>query len=291
MFYVDSNQKATFELSFSFPLILHETHLKDKPLGFNNWHWHGEQQFSLILEGPVIMTLLGEDYLLHPGDAIFINSNVEHMTRPVTPGTGRYLSINYQPSLLALFRGSAIEQKYLLPYVKDPRMQAIPLLWKHESDWSILEQVQSMFETLQTEPYGYELDACGRLFHIWKLLLERNEAVSVPAQHIEHNEARAILTYLHAHYPERLTLDEIASKVHISKSECCRLFRIAYGSSIISYLTDYRLQQSIAMLAETPLSVLEISERCGFNSTSYFIKIFREKVGQTPLQYRRSIKR
>ena len=40
MFFVDANQKANFAMSYAFPLIVHETCLKDKPLGFNAWHWH-----------------------------------------------------------------------------------------------------------------------------------------------------------------------------------------------------------------------------------------------------------
>ncbi|MDD6062894.1 MAG: helix-turn-helix transcriptional regulator, partial [Oscillospiraceae bacterium] len=76
-------------------------------------------------------------------------------------------------------------------------------------------------------------------------------------------------------------------EIHVSKSECCRLFQSSYGCSIFTYLTDYRLQKSVLLLTDSLLSVLDISDMCGFNSTSYFIKRFREKVGMTPLQYRK----
>lgn len=288
VFYVDNNQKAIFETSFDFPLILNETYLKDKPLGFTNWHWHEEMQFELILEGPVVMTLLGKDHTLHPGDGIFINANVEHMTRPVTPDVGHYLCLNILPSVLTLFRGSVIEQKYYLPYAKSPQLQVVPMHRSVEDDQPLLKEIDELFHTLREAGFGYELDAYDHLLHLWKLLILRTKPAFDPAEQSGRHEAREILSYLHAHYSERLTLDELASKVHISKSECCRMFRTAYGCSIFTYLSDYRLQKSIALLSDTQLSVLEISDLCGFNSTSYFIKTFREKVGQTPLQYRRS---
>nr|MCR5826030.1 helix-turn-helix transcriptional regulator [Oscillospiraceae bacterium] len=74
--------------------------------------------------------------------------------------------------------------------------------------------------------------------------------------------------------------------IHLSEGECCRVFKSAYGCSIFTYLADYRLQKSIPLLADRTLSVTRIAELCGFNSPSYFIKRFREKVGMSPLQYR-----
>ena len=287
MFFVDANQKANFAMSYAFPLIVHETCLKDKPLGFNAWHWHEELQFSIVLEGEMVMTLQGCNYTLRPRDGIFINSNIEHMSRPTTPESARYLTLNVQPSLLTLFHGSVVEQKYFLPYLKDPQMQVVTFSADGE-DELLFAQVSELFRVLQDGDFGYELEAYSRLLAVWHLLLlRRSEAPLVPPQLNERYEARAILSFLHEHYGERLTLDDIAAEIHVSKSECCRLFQSSYGCSIFTYLTDYRLQKSVLLLTDSLLSVLDISDMCGFNSTSYFIKRFREKVGMTPLQYRK----
>lgn len=286
MFFVDDNQKANFAMSYAFPLIVHETCLKDKPLGFNNWHWHEELQFTIVLEGEMVMTMQGENYLLHPGDGIFINSNIEHMTRPTTPQSARYLSLNVQPSLLTLFHGSVVEQKYYLPYIKEPHMQVVTFS-SDGLEELLFAEVNELFRVLQDGGFGYELDAYSRLLNTWKLLLACNASEHAQHQPHERYEAKAMLAYLHEHYGERISLDDVSAHVHISKSECCRLFHASYGCSIFTYLSDYRLQKSILLLSDSQLSVLEISDLCGFNSTSYFIKTFREKVGMTPLQYRR----
>ena len=276
-------------MSYAFPLVVHETYLKDKPLGFNNWHWHEELQFTIVLEGEMIMTAQGVNHLLHPGDGIFLSSNIEHMTRPTTEQSAKYLSLNVQPSLLTLFRGSVVEQKYYLPYIKEPQMQVITFS-EDGSEEILFAEVAQLFNTLRSRHFGYELEAYGALLRIWKMLLEYSEATPVPPVFHERHEAKSILNYLHDHYAEPLSLDTISQHIHISKSECCRLFHRSYGFSIFAYLTDYRLQKSILLLDEAQLSISDISEMCGFSSTSYFIRVFRKKVGITPLQYRRKNK-
>ena len=289
MFFVDNNQKATFFQPYSFPLVVHETRLKDKPMGFNNWHWHEEIQFSLLLEGEMITTAQGQDYHLHAGEGFFINSNLSHMSRPATdPDESRFLSLNVQPSLLTLFHGSVVEQKYYLPYLDDPSFQMIHLV--PEISWQdrILADLQALFSLVQNKPFGFELDAYSYLLLIWRQLLDNMEE---PEQKpvIERQEAHSILSYIQENYTEDLTLDQVSAHVHLSKSECCDLFRSSYDTTIFSFLSDYRLEKSILLLRDTNRSVSQIAADVGFKGTSYFIKCFREKTGQTPLQYRRSV--
>ena len=286
MFFVDSNQKANFELDYAFPLVIHETHLQDKPMGFNNWHWHEEVQFSYVLEGSMITTAQGREYVLRPGDGFFINSNLSHMTRPSSDDPVRYLSLNVKPSLLTLFHGSVVEQKYFLPYVNHPYYQFVQ--FTPESLWQekILKDMRYLFLLLQERPFGYELDTYSYLLHIWRSLLEHLGSSHERPPVIERKEAQQILLFLHTHYSDSITLSDIASHIHLSTDECCRLFKSTYGCSIFTYLIDYRLEKSILMLADPSLSITYIAEACGFNSTSYFISKFRKKVGISPLQYR-----
>lgn len=288
MFYVDKNQKANFSLPFAFPLVVNETFLKDRPMGFNDWHWHEEVQLSYVLDGGMITTAQGTDYILRPGDGFFINSNVSHMTRPTSIASAHYLSLNIHPSLLTLFHGSVVEQKYFLPYLHHPNFQFVHLtpetIWQEQ----LLMNIRYLFHILTEKPFGYELDAYSYLLHIWKELLERLEVHQGQTPVVERPEAQQIMAYLRSNFHDTVTLGQIAENVHLSEEECCRLFKSTYRCTIFTYLTDYRLQHGIRLLPDRSLSVSEIAERCGFNSTSYFIKRFREKVGMSPLQYRNS---
>lgn len=287
MFYVDENQKARFELSYEFPLVVHKTNLRDKPRGFNDWHWHEEMQFSYILEGAMVMTCMGNDYLLRAGDGIFINSNCAHMSRPKGADSAIFLSLNIQPSLLTLFHGSVIEQKYFLPYSNDPNMQVIALSAEEPEQRLFLEQVMYLFNLIQEKGFGYELETYAQLLHVWKLLLILADRPHTQPKIRERNEAHAMLQYIHEHFSDNITIGDLAAVAHLSRGECCRIFQATYGTSIISHVIDYRISQSIPLLTGTEYSVAEIAGRCGFNNTSYYTKVFREKVGVTPLKYRK----
>ena len=286
MFFVDDNQKANFMLDYAFPLVVHETLLSDKPMGFNNWHWHEEIQLTYVLEGSMVTTAQGMDYVLRPGDGFFINSNLSHMTRPTSPDSARYLSLNVKPSLLTLFHGSVVEQKYFLPYVNDPYFQFVQLtpdtLWQER----VLGDMRILFGILQEKPFGFELEAYSYLLHIWRTLLDHVDTEPERMPVFERREAQQILAFLNEHYAEPVTLEQVSAHIHMNEAKCCKLFKSAYGRSIFTYLTDYRLEKSILLLSDPSLSVTRIAELCGFNSTSYFIKRFREKVGVSPLQYR-----
>jgi len=287
MFYVDENQIARFIMPYEFPLAVHETFLKDKPRGFNDWHYHEEVQFSYILEGEMIMTCMGNEFILRAGDGIFINTNCAHMSRPTTPESARFLSLNIKPSLLTLYHGSVVEQKYFLPYVNSPKMQVIAFSSEVPEERLFLDQMLLLFQVIRQEGFGYEMDAFSLLLRLWKMLLIISETHNAKPVKMEREEAHSMLIYIHEHFAEPITIEDLAAHVHLSKGECSRLFQSSYGTSIVTHIINYRISQSIPLLTGTHMTMAEIAGRCGFSSPSYYTKVFREKVGMPPLQYRR----
>ena len=96
-----------------------------------------------------------------------------------------------------------------------------------------------------------------------------------------------ILDYIEENYAEPITLNTLADRVHISKEYLCRIFSSMSESSPIEYLNRYRIQKSAYMLMSTSKRVSEISLSCGFNSSSYFNKLFLRYMGCTPTEYRK----
>jgi two-component system, response regulator YesN len=95
------------------------------------------------------------------------------------------------------------------------------------------------------------------------------------------------LQIIHQEYSEKLTLNYLASKIHINPAYLSRKFHEEVGMGFSEYLNDYRLKEAQNMLINHPdLSISTISERCGFNSQHYFSQIFRKLTGQSPSDYR-----
>lgn len=95
------------------------------------------------------------------------------------------------------------------------------------------------------------------------------------------------LQIIHQEYSEKLSLNYLASKIHINPAYLSRKFHEEVGMGFSEYLNDHRLKEAQKMLIDNPdLSISTISERCGFNSQHYFSQIFRKMTGQSPRDYR-----
>lgn len=88
-------------------------------------------------------------------------------------------------------------------------------------------------------------------------------------------------------YSEKITLNYLASKIHINPAYLSRKFHEEVGLGFSEYLNDYRLSIAKKMLIEHPaLSIHTVSEKCGFNSQHYFSQMFRKLTGKSPREFR-----
>jgi two-component system response regulator YesN len=72
----------------------------------------------------------------------------------------------------------------------------------------------------------------------------------------------------------------------MSYSSLAKKMKLLEDESFIKCVNRVRTENAKKLLAITEKSITEISFECGFSSTSYFIKIFRELTGMTPKIYR-----
>lgn len=98
---------------------------------------------------------------------------------------------------------------------------------------------------------------------------------------------KEMLNWIHLHYAEKITLNDIARAGQLSSSECCRYFKRILKTTPISYLINYRIQKSLILLLEPESNVTEVAFKVGFNSTSYFISKFRNSMDTTPSAYKK----
>jgi AraC family transcriptional regulator, transcriptional activator of pobA len=82
------------------------------------------------------------------------------------------------------------------------------------------------------------------------------------------------------------TVQFVASQLHLSPSYLSRLLQTLTGQSTKSYLTDKLLEQAKQKLSSTELSVSRIAYELGFEHSQSFSKLFKSKVGQSPVEFR-----
>ena len=97
---------------------------------------------------------------------------------------------------------------------------------------------------------------------------------------------RKVIRYIKNNYMNKITLDEIADHVYMSKSYISRLFNEGVGMSISAYINKTRVEKSKGLLKNTDLSIAEIANLMGFEDQSYFAKQFKSEIGISPKEFR-----
>ncbi|CAG7627030.1 AraC family transcriptional regulator [Paenibacillus allorhizosphaerae] len=84
-----------------------------------------------------------------------------------------------------------------------------------------------------------------------------------------------------------LTLGDIASSLGVSEQHTCLLFQKTFGMRPFAYVTQVRLRKAKELLLRAPeLPVSEVARSVGYEHTSYFIHLFKQKENRTPQQFR-----
>ncbi|MDD3261512.1 MAG: helix-turn-helix transcriptional regulator, partial [Oscillospiraceae bacterium] len=91
---------------------------------------------------------------------------------------------------------------------------------------------------------------------------------------------------LETRYAERLTLDSLSKELHWNKYKLDKDFKVYYGLSPFEYLLSVRVQEACHLLRTTNRSVLDIGLAVGVENASYFIRLFKSRMGMSPLAYR-----
>ena len=97
----------------------------------------------------------------------------------------------------------------------------------------------------------------------------------------------SVAGYIHAHYPEDLSLQLLATHFGISTSYLSHRFKHVTGFSVTDYIQMTRIRNAQALLINTKIPITEISEHCGFNCFSQFNRVFRKHIGISPSVYRK----
>ena len=85
-------------------------------------------------------------------------------------------------------------------------------------------------------------------------------------------------------------MDQLAEEGHMNKYYLSHSFKREYGVSPSNYMVSRRIEESKYLLAETDLSLSQISQLLGFSSLSYFSQVFRKTQAVTPMEYRQRVK-
>ncbi len=219
---------------------------------------------------------------VHTGKGRFIVANTEYDCKP---GDLFFCPYGVPNTIIADQR-----DPYLLSGVEfelQENMPALPMPPMFVPRFNIRDNAQFMWITMElvgcmaNVAPGIEAYA-NALFKAWMLLV-----AGIVAQPRESALAETIAEYLASRLQERVTLRELSARFQYHANHINRVFKKRYGVPLIAYQENLRIREALRLLSYSQLSVGEIACACGFHDANYFSRIFKQKTGRSPTDYRR----
>jgi len=109
------------------------------------------------------------------------------------------------------------------------------------------------------------------------------------SEEIIHSILRAV-EYIHLHSGRRINQDELCCNVNMSKGYFSKCFRDILGMSFIEYLQLFSVNLAKKLLASSNHPIYWIAEQSGFQDEKYFSRVFKQKTGMLPSEYRQILR-
>ena len=255
------------------------------------WHWHEEFEIGYVAAGCMQYKTNHHEFLLNEGDGIFINSGVLHYLHPIEEkGKAELHTHFFDKTFLAGFSGSLFDIKYVTPVMDQKLLSAVPLYHGVAEDSIFLNKIKEAEAICLAENEFFELRLRNLFSELWETIYlwgieKKREEKNY--NYLEDERIKKMLSYIQLHYEEKITIGKLAAESNISERECYRIFRNGLGTSPAEFVITVRLQKAQELLRSTRKSIIEIAQETGFDTSSYFCKLFRQRHHITPNQYRK----
>ena len=245
---------------------------------------HTEYEILFVYEGTATLCVENNDFDIHSGDVVFIDSFENHYLKVWSKEPELKLCRMFFSS--DAFGTDEDECKNFFLSVKFCRFLKI----SEELKKRILETAQNH----QSETF-LALTSRALLFEIIASAVENNQYERFSQLSVsEKRSVSAIensLQFIKENYSENISLSSLLLFTNYSKSHFIKLFKESTGMSFSEYINKYRIEKSCLDLLYTDKNITEIATSNGFNNIQYFSRRFKECMNCTPKQYQKKRKK
>lgn len=265
--------------------------IRDHEYSMVTRHFHDTYELYYLVEGERYYFIDKETYLVKQGDVVLVKPNQIHKTSLAEHSYHNRILLQIRSDMLDSFLRAnglhTLEELYaacdsIIP-VKEEDRKTIELL---------LVQIREEMEKKQKH---YELMVRMKLAELLVVLsrYRAKEAFyqeSQKVQTVKHQKVHEVADYLLRHPETEESLEELAARFYISKSYLSRIFKEVTSFTVNEYVNINRVKKAQSLLIHSEYSVTEIAGMLGFESITYFERVFRKYADSAPLKYRKKYK-
>ena len=244
-------------------------------------HDHSAVEIVLTLEGSVTYTIEDKVYQVRKGEILIIPQDTAH-SLTMEEGSSRYLYL-FEPDAIMTMR----DIKSMAIYFNKP----FHLRDGSDAHVRIRELLLRAKDLYEKRELMWNTACYSCILRVYATLGQRYLSGIRPRtadnmRNMDSEVINAVMTYINNHYREELSLENVAGFAGFSRYYFSRSFKKQTGYSFKDYLCQKRLQVAMDLLIRTNRSMRDVAIESGFGSVATFNRVFREKKGCTPTQYR-----
>lgn len=250
------------------------------------YHFHAEYELTLILNGK------GKRYIgnhmadFKAGDMVLVGANLPHCWKLVPEKQPDAGAIVIQFSVD--FMGDSFFDKPENAPIKSMFQKAANGIW---FDQISFEQVYAAILAMkQQDSFHILIDFLKILYQLTqssKLVLLDKEPNVARLSLVDQKRINPVLAYLVENFRKQVSLNDAAALTNMTTNAFCKYFKKITRKTFMEMVIQYRLNYATQQLIETDKPVSDIAFNSGFTDVSHFYKVFKTKMGLSPLSYRK----
>ena len=241
-------------------------------------HWHKELEVTYIVKGSLELRKNNQTKVYQDGTFFVINTGEIHELKgSLTPNVEIICFLisydfveSYLPNIDHMYFDLETTQE---TYVELEKL-FVSILHQH--------QTKEPFSSVKIQSDLLELLYLLSVYHLKE---GKQEQLAIYSNNQLNQD---ILSFIHEHYDQKLSLTDVAHHFNFSKEHFARSFKENFSRTFLSYLTDYRLYRAFPDIMKGTKTIEIISQEHGFPSSKALIRHFKSTYHETPVQYRKN---
>lgn len=292
-FIIPSNKNEKYTESTTIPNNRDVFVIKHLEYSKHNIHSHKYFEINYVVKGSATQNFESETTILNEGDFCFIAPNSMHDISIEKDSIVLNIMIRkgvFDTTFFTFVAENNLLSDFFRKMLYGERENSNYILFKTNKN----SQINYFIRNTLIESYSNKINANSCCINwvgiLFTSILRDHLAYYENKKDYDYNfnknsDLQLLLQHIHENY-KNITLAQLASKFNYSETYLSNLIKRKFKISFIDMVTNIKLQQSLRYLANTDLSILEISELVGYNSADHFSRTFKRIYGISPQKYK-----
>lgn len=255
------------------------------------FHSHEFFEINCVLSGTCGYQTVGKSVTLHSGDIVLFPPKISHL---IEVHSDDCILINilvrsntFDPYFFSFFE----RNDFMIDFWQNSlygNSESAYLLFHCENNEKVRDCVLDMYQDASGD-YKYKSQMLDALLHVLMITLLRyydhDIIIANPRRGKDDGNIVRIISFVETNCTT-LTLEELADKFHYSRRQMIRILKEYTGLGFKDLIQDIKVKKAVTLLKADNISVSSIAETVGFYDLSHFYRVFKKKIGCTPVEYR-----